>query len=699
MFTSVNSRTVDVRCENIEFINRVILEGEGITSLCSVYISAGRNVAMKQPTEQTSTNDTYYAWTAVDGNTSTAAPYGSCTLTNTTDMSPTWTLTFNGPVIVNSFEIYSRVDSPMRQYFTNSRLQTLDKNNAIVVNNTMPYTPYTSTNINPTPIQKIKITATNFTYPDAILSLCEVMAFGECPVDKWGVNCMEDCSETCQYKYCNNINGLCTAGCNGYSDPPYCTKACTKGYYGTNCGRRCPAGCPSEECDKTNGTCLLACRPNYQGPFCDEMEVKYDADCGMMWKRRPGTDLCYQFRETKMPWFQALEHCTYYKGSLASITSSEEQKYIEGQPRFENIPNCVGISADSMGWKDYRVTLATHFYLQKKKETNTMEKNLNLVRSLKPGDVVKIPTDHHVHWGVYVGDSMIIHISETKNCNLQGMPNTIVVTKESLLSVAKGNEAYRDFADLRPLPRHSIVARAKSKVGCLPYEEMFKSCEHFIFWCRYGMLLTQRDEKAHGVAASENDRKSIIMCNNFNVINNLEPGDIVKIHRNMFSHWGIYVGDNRLVNVQGNQTGQWTVSGVQLLPHINRPGVTEVVEESFLDVVKGDMAEIYNHSDASKRPFPSHEVVSRAKSKLGLIQYHPLYKNCEHFVNWCRYNSEESSQTQNVFAGVTLGSALGGFLLGGPIGAIATASFSAYQMYKHAQQNKPDENKSESKRF
>ncbi|KAH9488669.1 hypothetical protein Btru_061232 [Bulinus truncatus] len=139
--------------------------------------------------------------------------------------------------------------------------------------------------------------------------------------------------------------------------------------------------------------------------FYLESIVKYDADCGMMWKRRPGTDLCYQFRETKMPWFQALEHCTYYKGSLASITSSEEQKYIEGklsemdilqfwigasdrremynfqwedgapyiyfnwdegQPRFENIPNCVGISADSMGWKDYSCYLSNAFICKKK---------------------------------------------------------------------------------------------------------------------------------------------------------------------------------------------------------------------------------------------------------------------------------------------------------------------------------------------
>ncbi|KAH9498619.1 hypothetical protein Btru_007837, partial [Bulinus truncatus] len=323
MFTSVNSRSVDVRCENSEFINRIILEGEGITSLCSVYVSSGRNVALNQPTEQTSTNGTYYAGAAVDGDTSTTSPYGSCTLTNATEVSQTWTLTFNGPVIVNNFEIYSRVDSPMKEYFTNSRLITLDKNNTTVINNTMPYTTYTTTNINSTPIQKIKIIATNYSYPTAILSLCEVLAYGdgvydnnvtfltvcspgkwdmdckqqcdvncpdfcnewdgscptaclgyqapsctaECPLDKWGVNCREDCRDRCQYKYCNSVDGLCTAGCNGYSDPPYCTKVCMKGFYGTNCGSKCSSNCNEGICDHKNGTCSLGCQDK-QGPFC-----------------------------------------------------------------------------------------------------------------------------------------------------------------------------------------------------------------------------------------------------------------------------------------------------------------------------------------------------------------------------------------------------------------------------------------------
>ncbi|KAH9490836.1 hypothetical protein Btru_033524 [Bulinus truncatus] len=271
-FTLVDKKTVDIRCEMNELVDKVILKGQGITSLCSIYVNRGRNVAVRQRVEQTSTNGSYIAEKAVDGSTDTTFSRGSCTLTeNVTDSAPTWILTLDEPVVVGSFEVHNRDDSPMNYYFYGSTLLTFNTNNE---------TCYTSlSNINKTPIEKVKITASKYQYTTAILSFCELLVFGECPpgkwdldckrtcksecpnscsewdgscptsclgsyppactvecpVDKWGVNCKENCSDRCQYKYCNSVDGLCTAGCNGYSDPPYCTKACENGRYGLNC--------------------------------------------------------------------------------------------------------------------------------------------------------------------------------------------------------------------------------------------------------------------------------------------------------------------------------------------------------------------------------------------------------------------------------------------------------------------------------
>ncbi|KAH9523861.1 hypothetical protein Btru_047253, partial [Bulinus truncatus] len=132
---------------------------------------------------------------------------------------------------------------------------------------------------------------------------------------------------------------------------------------------------------------------------------RYDPDCGMTWEKRPGTDLCYLFREAKATWFEALDSCLYKNGSLASITSSEEQSYIEGKlrhssilkfwigasdrrdtmniqwedrtpftffnwddgkPELSNFPNCIGISTESMSWSDFSCYMGNGYICKRK---------------------------------------------------------------------------------------------------------------------------------------------------------------------------------------------------------------------------------------------------------------------------------------------------------------------------------------------
>ncbi|XP_055885903.1 uncharacterized protein LOC129926380 isoform X2 [Biomphalaria glabrata] len=308
-FHLLNSRVVEIRCDMDELFDRIVLEGEGVTSLCSINVNGGRNVAMKQPTEQTSTNGTNVASNAVDGNSDSNFNHGSCTLTNNeTDTSPTWTLTFDEPMIVNSFEIITREDDPWRKYVYKSAIQFFDTNNDNVLNYTYliywyPWYQFI-VNFNKVALKKLSITAPKESFPTAILTFCEINIFGdcqpgywdldckktcdtrcptscsvvdgscttrclgytdaplctkECPPNKWGVNCRENCSDRCANRFCNNLDGSCTSGCNGYSDPPYCTQACTNGRYGLNCASPCIETCPDcescmEEDNKLKGT-------------------------------------------------------------------------------------------------------------------------------------------------------------------------------------------------------------------------------------------------------------------------------------------------------------------------------------------------------------------------------------------------------------------------------------------------------------
>ncbi|XP_059150310.1 C-type mannose receptor 2-like [Physella acuta] len=55
----------------------------------------------------------------------------------------------------------------------------------------------------------------------------------------------------------------------------------------------------------------------------------YSEKCGQSWVERSGTDFCYQFRDLSTTWDEAVMICSNQNGSLASITSQEEQRFIE----------------------------------------------------------------------------------------------------------------------------------------------------------------------------------------------------------------------------------------------------------------------------------------------------------------------------------------------------------------------------------
>ncbi|CAL1532189.1 unnamed protein product, partial [Lymnaea stagnalis] len=67
----VDKITMDIYCNISKPIQGIVLNGSSVTRLCSLYISKGRNVALRQATSQTSTyseSPFYFSSTAVDGN-------------------------------------------------------------------------------------------------------------------------------------------------------------------------------------------------------------------------------------------------------------------------------------------------------------------------------------------------------------------------------------------------------------------------------------------------------------------------------------------------------------------------------------------------------------------------------------------------------------------------------------------------------
>ncbi|KAH9494725.1 Receptor-type tyrosine-protein phosphatase zeta, partial [Bulinus truncatus] len=88
-----------------------------------------------------------------------------------------------------------------------------------------------------------------------------------CVYYKWGHNCDNNCTANCFNHSCNSTTGICSDGCHGFSDPPYCTKGCHTGYYGRNCSFTCSSTCTM--CDSLTGFCST-CIDGYLGNFCEQ---------------------------------------------------------------------------------------------------------------------------------------------------------------------------------------------------------------------------------------------------------------------------------------------------------------------------------------------------------------------------------------------------------------------------------------------
>ena len=105
-----------------------------------------------------------------------------------------------------------------------------------------------------------------------------------------------------------------------------------------------------------------------------------------------------------------------------------------------------------------------------------------------------------------------------------------------------------------------------------------------------------------------------------------------------YAHHGIYVGDNKVVHYAG-------LSRALLM----RGPVEEVSLEQFAD---GRTVSI------KARPLPRfapHEIVARARSRLGEDRYRITSNNCEHFCEWCLSGESRSEQVERLVARVRLG--------------------------------------------
>ncbi|KAI6172837.1 UPF0029 domain-containing protein [Aphelenchoides besseyi] len=148
------------------------------------------------------------------------------------------------------------------------------------------------------------------------------------------------------------------------------------------------------------------------------------------------------------------------------------------------------------------------------------------------------------------------------------------------------------------------------------------------------------------------------------LVEHLQPGDLIEIRRVaqlQYAHWAIYLGEDQGVpevihfaTAFGDFGPQMEMLSAQMqngnqnyLESLLSNPMAHIRLDSLHDVVGGSIARINHSLDKKHPPFPSEVIIERALSKLDTHGYHLISNNCEHFVNWCRYDQPISQQVDS----------------------------------------------------
>ena len=137
----------------------------------------------------------------------------------------------------------------------------------------------------------------------------------------------------------------------------------------------------------------------------------------------------------------------------------------------------------------------------------------------------------------------------------------------------------------------------------------------------------------------------------------LRRGDLLEVPRSLFTHYGIYLGDNKVAHLipdilpvltNNNKLISSVITNNRLILGCIYKCATVRVD-TLEDFAYGSSI-LANRMDKMMKmqPFPSDCVAQRAEKLTGPVPYSLLWNNCEHFVTYCRYGSATSQQTEKV---------------------------------------------------
>ena len=139
----------------------------------------------------------------------------------------------------------------------------------------------------------------------------------------------------------------------------------------------------------------------------------------------------------------------------------------------------------------------------------------------------------------------------------------------------------------------------------------------------------------------------------------LRPGDVIGVSRGAYEHYGIYVGDKRVIHYAGvgnDFKGEITIHEAPFSEFIKNgksyfvlsfEGKYPVKIQSTTKFIANS---IYTRYNKIYDVCSAQETLKRAYSRIGEAKYSLIKNNCEHFAMWCKTGISESTQVKQIIS-------------------------------------------------
>ena len=171
---------------------------------------------------------------------------------------------------------------------------------------------------------------------------------------------------------------------------------------------------------------------------------------------------------------------------------------------------------------------------------------------------------------------------------------------------------------------------------------------------------------------SSNVRQALDLETDPGLLEEPEYGDVICVHRIGFEHYGIYVGDDKVIHYDIDPSDHYKICIHQasMEEFLNGSLVYSICEFPKVygrpteEIPFAEFRKKFAHPEKAQtlwdvlkisnyHLYTPEETVIRARERIGETQYSLWTNNCEHFANWCKTGISESHQIEDLMSAMS----------------------------------------------